>query len=163
MRGRLFVLLAGALLLGCGGGGGGNGPTEPSGIPQVAGAWNGSWDIGGVGFDTTLQLTQNGGALTGTFALVGVPLNITGTIDSSRHLAWQAVGGGCGSLTGVGTANGLSPTRIDGSIDLNTLGCTNPSRTQGPVVWQRASSGAAVTGKLGTVEDLRRALDRLQR
>jgi hypothetical protein len=117
----------------------------------------------GISLDATMKLTQNGSSVAGTFALVGVPFNITGTIDSSRHLTWQAMGGGCGSLTGDGTANGLSPTRIDGSIDLNTIGCTNPSRTQGPVVWQRASTAKAATGKRGTIEDLRRALDRLQR
>ena len=47
-------------------------------------------------------------------------------------------------------------------MDLNTIGCTNPSRTQGPVISQRAGTAKAATGKRGTIEDLRRALGRLQ-
>lgn len=165
MRGRFLFLVLGVSLLGCGGGGdGGSGPTEPSGTAQVAGTWNGSWTVAGVGLTTKLVLTQNGSAIAGTFSLLGAPFPIQGTADSSLHISWHEVGGGCGSLTGDGTANGLNPTRIDGTIDINTLGCPDNQHVTGPVTWTKATAAAAsATGKRLTLEELAREIAKLRR
>lgn len=92
----LGALLSGALLLGCGGGGGGGngGPTEPAGTAQVAGTWNGSWTVAGVGLTTRLVLTQSGSALAGTFSLLSATFNVEGVADASRRVTWHVVGGG---------------------------------------------------------------------
>jgi hypothetical protein len=161
MRGRLLFLVLGVSLLGCGGGGdSGGGPTEPSGIAQVAGTWNGSWTVAGVGLTTQMVLTQtSNNTLSGTFTLLGAPFPIQGTADSNLKISWHAVDASCGSLTGDGTANGLNPTRITGTIDLNTLGCPDNQHVTGPVTWTKATSAAASsTGKRLTLEELRRAI-----
>jgi hypothetical protein len=164
MRGRFLFLVLGIALLGCGGGGdSGSGPTEPSGTAQVAGTWNGSWTVAGVGLTTQMVLTQNGSAIAGTFSLLGAPFPIQGTVDNSLKISWHAVGASCGSLTGDGTASSPNPTRIDGTIDLNTLGCTNGQHVNGPVTWTKATAAAASpTGKRLTLEELGRAIAKLR-
>jgi len=141
MRRRLAVLLSGLLVLSCGGGG--HGPTEPAAVPQVAGLWVGGWAPEGspVGLGTTMTLTQNGSAISGSFSvnLVGASSSISGTVDGNLKVHWKGTGSGCGSLTGEGTANGLSPTQIEGTIDLNSTGCGG-SDMKGPVIWTKRSS-----------------------
>ncbi len=164
MRGRFLFLVLGVALLGCGGGGsGGSSPTETSGTAQVAGTWNGSWSVAGVGITTQMVLTQNGSNIAGTFSLLGAPFPIQGTADNSLKISWHEVGGGCGTLTGDGTANGLNPTWIDGTIDINTLGCTNGQHVNGPVTWTKAAAAAASpAGKRLTLEELARAIAKLR-
>jgi len=144
MRGRLAVLLSGLLVLSCGGGG--HGPTEPAAVPQVAGLWLGGWGPEGspVGLGTTMTLTQNGSAISGSFSvnIFGASSAISGTVDGNLKVHWKGTGSGCGSLTGEGTANSLNPTQIEGTIDLNSTGCGG-SRMKGPVIWTKRSSAVA--------------------
>lgn len=162
MRGRFFFLVLGVVLLGCGGGGsGGSSPTEPTGTAQVAGTWNGSWSVAGVGLTTQMVLTQNGSAISGTFSLLGESFPIQGTVDNSLKISWHAVGASCGSLTGDGTASSPNPTQIVGTIDLNTVGCTNGQHVNGPVTWTKGSAAAASpAGKRLTLEELAQAIAR---
>ena len=138
MRGRLVVLLSGLLVLSCGGGG--HGPTEPAALPQVAGLWLGGWAPTGspVGFGTTMTLTQNGGAIAGTFSvnLLGASYPISGTVDGNLKVHWKGPSGGCGSLTFEGTANGLNPTQIEGTVDINSTGCGGGDM-KGPAIWTK--------------------------
>jgi hypothetical protein len=155
---RLLILGTGLLALACSGGS--SSPTEPSSsVPVVAGSWTGDWTVAGIVLHPTLQLTQNGGALAGTFSVLASTFNVTGTVNTSLVMNWAVVNGGCGTLTGDGLANGLLPSQITGSINLDTTGCTNPGRFQGPVVWKKA---IAVAGRqaprTGSLEELRRML-----
>jgi len=138
MRGRLAILLSGLLVLSCGGGG--HGPTEPKDLPQVAGLWVGGWAPQGspVGLGATMTLTQNGNAISGTFSvnLFSASYPISGTVDGDLKVRWKGTGSGCGSLTGEGTANGLSPTKIEGTIDLDSTGCGG-SDMKGPAFWTK--------------------------
>ena len=129
----------------------------------MAGTWNGASSGAGGGLTTQMVLTQNGNNISGTFSLLGAPFPIQGTADTSLKISWHAVGASCGSLTGDGTANGLNPTRIDGTIDLNTLGCTDNQHVNGPVTWTKATAAAASpTGKRLTLEELGRAIAKLR-
>jgi hypothetical protein len=110
-----------------------------------------------------MVLTQNGSAIAGTFSLLGTPFNIQGTADSSLRISWHAVGVSCGSLSGDGTANGLNPTRISGTIDLNTLGCPDNQHVTGPVAWTKATAAASTpAGRRLTLEELGRAIAKLR-
>jgi hypothetical protein len=166
MRGRLLLLMLGALVLGCcSGGDSGSGPTEPSGIAQVVGTWDGTWTVSGVPVTTKMVLTQNGTALAGTFSVLGTPFDVQGTADSSLRISWHVVNASCGTVTGDGTANGLNPTRILGTIDLNTLGCPDNQHATGPVTWTReiaATAAPAPAGKRLTLEELGRAIAKLR-
>jgi hypothetical protein len=138
MRGRLAVLLSGLLVLSCGGGG--HGPTEPAALPQVAGLWVGGWSPTGspFGLGTTMTLTQNGSAIAGTFSvnLFGGSSAVSGTVDGNLKVHWKGPGGGCGSLTFEGTANGLNPTQIEGTVDLDSTGCGGGDM-KGPAIWTK--------------------------
>jgi len=115
--------------------------------------------VAGVGITTQMVLTQSGSAFSGTFTLLGAPFPIQGTADSSLNISWHAVGASCGSLTGDGTASSPNPTQINGTIDLNTIGCTNGQHVNGPVTWTKAAAAAASpAGKRLTLEELARAI-----
>jgi hypothetical protein len=143
MRGRLAVLLSGLLVLSCGRGG--HGPTEPAAVPQVEGIWAGGWAPEGspVGLGATMILTQNGSAISGSFSVgvFGASSSIGGTVDGNLKVHWKGTGSGCSSLTGEGTANGLNPTEIEGTVDFNSTGCGG-SDLKGPVIWTKRSSAA---------------------
>jgi hypothetical protein len=149
----LFVVACG------GGGGGGGGPTAPAAVPQVAGLWVGQWATSGLVLQPTLNLTQSGSTLGGTFTLFSSTFAINGSVTPSLQLSWSAVGGGCGSLGGTGAVDALSATRISGNIDLNTTGCANPDRFVGSVIWRRAGTSVSVSTK-GRLSDLVRAMKR---
>src|SRR5687767_335800 len=91
-----------AIFLACGGGdGGGGGPTAPPPVPQIAGHWEGVWIASDFSLEADLVLLQSGSTLTGTFDVVGDPLQITGTVTPTL-MRWQVVGFTCGSITGEG-------------------------------------------------------------
>ncbi|HSS49561.1 MAG TPA: hypothetical protein VLX28_11515 [Thermoanaerobaculia bacterium] len=83
-----------ALLLACfvACGGGGRSPTEPGPrLPNIAGAWTGSWGLGFIGVRSTMDLAQDAnGKATGTLAILGLGYRIEGTVTATRfswHLA----------------------------------------------------------------------------
>lgn len=160
MRKALFVLSL-VFFAACGGGGGGGaGPTAPAPVPQIAGNWLGDWSTGVILVNPVMQLSQSGNLLTGSFTLLGNTFDIEGSVDSSLTMVWRAKNGGCGSLTGDGSMSTLTPSQIGGTIDLNTLGCINPDRFTGPVVWRRTSAGsmASKLGRHGKLDDLIKAM-----
>lgn len=158
VRSIAFVALT-AMFLACGGGGdgGGGGPTAPPPVPQVAGNWTGVWMADGFPFDVELSINQSGSNLTGTFALLGGEIPITGTV-SSALMTWQFSGTDCATLTGSASILSQAPTTMNGTIDLNFLQCPDdPDRFFGPVTWTRAAAGSK-QGRPSTLKELTAAL-----
>lgn len=140
MRKLRFLALFAVVLVACGGGG--HSPTEQPAVAQLTGTWRGLWFTSGVSFPSILTLSQSGGNLTGTIALLDSTFNIKGTATSSG-MTWSAVGGGCGSLVGTGTVASLGPTEMPGTITLDTRGCTSSGFFDGQILWEKGSSAAA--------------------
>lgn len=165
MKHAMAALCLAGCLSACGGGGGG-GPTAPASVPQLAGSWMGAWTVGDPPFAIVLhpglQLTQNGSSLQGGFTISGGTFPVTGTVGADLRMTWAASGGGCGTLTGNGTANGLSATQIVGTINLDTTGCENPGQTTGPVVWTRISAAKGPLRSAGRPETFARLLDAIR-
>jgi hypothetical protein len=158
MRRLLVQLFVAALFVACGGGGGGHSPTEPQ-VIQVSGTWRGLWLTSGISVASVLSLSQNGSDLTGTISILNSTFNVKGTAGTSS-LTWAAVGGGCGSLVGSGSAASQSPTQLAGSITLDTRGCSNPDFFDGPNQWIKGNASTANgpgTGQ-GRIGDLARSL-----
>lgn len=157
MRKLLMVFCVLIVLAACGGGGG-HSPTEPQ-VIQVSGTWRGLWLTSGISVTSILSLSQNGSDLTGTISLLNSTFNVKGTAGTSV-MTWAAVGGGCGSLTGSGSASSQAPTQLAGSITLDTRGCANPDFFDGPIQWIKGSSSiSSAPGKgQSRIGDLARAL-----
>lgn len=104
-----------ALLAACGGGGGGSSaPNNQPPAVNVTGTWRGPVVSSVTGTSTaTLTLTQNGAALTGTYATSGgVGGNLTGTVSGyAANVTITPTLAGCtGSLGGTGTVSGTTMT-----------------------------------------------------
>jgi hypothetical protein len=156
MRKLLVELCVIAALVGCSGGGGGHSPTEQQSLLQVAGTWRGIWFTSGLSVPSIMILTQSGGSLTGTVAVLNNTFDIKGTASVSG-INWSVPGAGCGSLTGTGSATNPVPAELAGSMTLDTHNCPGGSFFDGQIQWIRGSS--AVAGKeLGTLNGLADAL-----
>ena len=142
---RRALLLVGVMaLVSCGGGGGDGGPTAPpsSATLQVAGFWVGTWYPVSLGATSTMTLSQSGSNLTGTVTIFNNTFPITGTASSSR-ITWKIPDGGCGSLTGDGSASTPIPAQLAGSITFDARGCSGGALYNGPIVWNRSRASAS--------------------
>ncbi len=139
-----------------------DGITIPLGLPNVAGNWVGEWTVEGTVVRPTLSLRQDGSRLSGTLTPLDSPFPISGSVNSSLQVQWRVDALGCGSLSGDGVADSLSPAQITGTIDFNLLGCSTNRRFIGPVVWRRSSSLAATSPASGgaTFAQLAEALEK---
>lgn len=157
---KWLVLCALALFVSCGGGGS-HGPTEPPPpqVVQVAGTWRGLWFTSGLTQASILTLTQSGSTLNGTVSILSSSFTVKGTATSSG-ISWSVVGGGCGSLTGTGTAANLAPADLIGIMTLDTRGCTSPGLFTGPIQWIRGSSSVASGKASGSLDSLALELKR---
>ena len=149
----LLLVLAGAC-----GGGGGHSPTEQPQIEQVAGTWRGLWLTSGLSVPAIMTLSQSGSSLSGTVSVLESTFNITGAAGGTG-ITWSVPNSGCGSLTGTGTGANLAPSELDGSMTLDTRGCTNGAFFTGTIQWFRGSAlKAGAAGRRSTLGDLTRAL-----
>jgi hypothetical protein len=149
----VFVVLAALTSLACNGHHHhGGDPTSPSSLPQVAGKWVGDWSPNGSVVHPELDLSQKDAQLTGTFSLGGLSTPITGSVDANLRMNWTFGSTSCSSLTGDGTADGLAPTQINGTINL--VDCDG-HHFNGPVLWQRSSKQATTPSTpSGSLADL---------
>ncbi len=142
VRSFAFIVLT-AMFLACGGDGDDGGLTAPPPpVPQIAGHWVGDWLVNGELFGVVeMSINQSGSNLTGTFDLIGDPLEITGTV-SPTLMRWEVPGFSCGSITGNSALENQAPTTMSGTIDWNFILCTSPERYSGTVTWRRTGTQA---------------------
>jgi len=142
MKRIVSLILAAALCTaGCGGGGGkGGGPTEPSSLMQVAGTWQGFWETGNSDLPASMTLRQSGSAVSGQITFLATTFDIRGSVDASQRVTWSNVGTGCGRLSGDGQGSSLSPFRLEGSITLDTRGCSIPGLQTGTITWLKGGA-----------------------
>ena len=157
-------LVGATALVSCGGGGGDGGPTAPPVVRHTSSGrlWVGTWYPVSLGATSTMTLSQSGSNLTGTVTIFNNTFPITGTASSSR-ITWKIPDGGCGSLTGDGSASTPIPAQLAGSITFDARGCSGGALYNGPIVWNRSrASASAEIGKRqgGSLRDLAESLPR---
>jgi hypothetical protein len=157
-------------LYACGGGHGGSSPTAPTQPANVAGTWLGTWTITSiptsVPLNPVMAITQiDGSNTTGSISLLGVTLNTTGSVNTAASsYQWQAINPGCGTFTGSASFGGLTPTVMNGTADLNTVGCAGEGGGEilsGPVTWSLEGSPAAAhqsAARHGALNDIVKAI-----
>ena len=110
------------------------GCDNPSGPSQNAVALAGTWQGSALlpnGFSATMNLQQNGSAVSGTLRIAGVmgETPLTGTFTTStRIMSWQ-VNDGCEIWTGTLTVASGS-REMDGPLQINRTGCV-PAQNSG--------------------------------
>jgi hypothetical protein len=121
-------------MIACGGGGGGS-PTAPT-PPNIAGSWSGTWSENSLpsGVLTQMNLNQNVSTISAsTITILGVTLNVEGSISIEGHFAFHNVPTptGCGTMTGDMHVGGSS---MSGTLELNSLACSSHAFLTGPLV-----------------------------
>jgi hypothetical protein len=126
-------------------------------IPNIAGIWTGTWQVG-FPATVTLSLSQgDGGRITGNFTTLGSTIPIEGTVTSGLAFSWRNVfqPAGCGSLQSDMVLPNLNPQTISGTLTLNSTSCSPPGFFSGPLTLTRAFANTqSSTAGDGSLADL---------
>jgi hypothetical protein len=144
-RNGFVVVVVTALALACGGGGGGSGGSGSS--SGFSGGWQGTWQSPSLlsSGSLTLDLSQQGTAITGTATFSGHPCATTCSI------AWQAMGWNCSGwcdagpfqIRFTGGCGGPQHDGLSGSYEIHGGSCDGES---GVLTLTRSSSAQAGSG-----------------
>ncbi len=128
LKAAMLTLLITATVMGCNSGGSPTAPPPPT--INLAGSWEGFWNVQGEPNFLTMFLNQapNTTTVDGTMTLVDVTFPIRGTTTfvtaTTGSLDWEAVDLACGSFTGHFEV--LSLSSLSGNAELSTIGCELP-------------------------------------